>query len=147
MSLRQRGEEVTLRIAVDGQLLTGSMLKVEDFTATPRTDLIEDDFLGESESDLDIQHHGWDLSWSVQNQDAVAIDLCDLIIEREQNHEAHPDITITAIHAYRERGEQTRIVVYRKCFVKEAETAAGGRKERVVTQYEAKCKRRAVLTG
>ncbi len=56
MSLRQRGQEVTLRVAVDGQVLAGSMLKVEDFTATPRTDLNEDDFLGETESDLDIQH-------------------------------------------------------------------------------------------
>lgn len=146
MSARIRGEEVTIRVAVDGDPIPGSMFKVEDFTITPRTDLVEDDFLGETESDLDIQHHGFDLAWSIQTQDARAIDLCDDIIGREQNNLQHPDITITVMYAYRERGERARALVFRGCFLKEDETGHGGRKDRVVVKYQAKAKRRSTLT-
>ena len=60
MSQKMRGEEAVIKISVDGIQQSGTMIKVTDFTATPRTDINEDDYLGEAETDLDIQHHGWD---------------------------------------------------------------------------------------
>lgn len=146
MSARIRGEEVTLKVAVDGRVLEGSMLKVKDFKVTPRTDLNEEDYLGEQESDIDIQHHGFDLSWSVDQEDSVALDFFQDIIAREQAHTAHPDITITAIYVYRITGVRPKIVTFRGCYVKQNDDNAGGRKERVTASFEAKCKRRSVIS-
>ena len=145
MSARIRGQEVTLRVAIDGDPQSGSMIKVQDFTVTHRSDLLEDDFLGEDDSDLDFQQHGFDLKWSVQVQDGRTQDLLNDIIARELAHTQHPDITITVMYTYRETGERARAVTYRGCFLKEDEEGAGGRKERVVVNYMAKCKRRSTI--
>ena len=60
MSLRTRGQEATLRVTVDGETQDGSWFKVKDFTATPREDIIEEDYLGELESDLDYAENDVD---------------------------------------------------------------------------------------
>lgn len=145
MSQKMTGREATIRIAVDGVIQEGSMIKVSDFTATPRTDLVEDDYLGEQETDIDIMHHGWDLGFSVDYQDAKAIDIVEDIIEREQNQERHPDITITVIYTFREPNETGRVAVYYGVFLKQDEEAMGGRKERVKSKFTGKCKRRRML--
>ena len=145
MSQRIRGQEVTMRVAVDSRIKTGSMFKVTDFTVTPRQDLVEESFLGELEDDIDIQHHGYDLSWSIQNQDEVALELLQDIVAREQNAETHPDVTITVIYAFREPGARNQVEVYHDVFVKINEQGFGGRKEYVTTSFEAKCKRKSLL--
>jgi hypothetical protein len=145
MTARIRGQEVTLRVSIDGDPQVGSLIKVQDFTVTPRTDLNEDDFLGEDESDLDIQHHGFDLKWSVQMQDGRTQDILNDIIARESAHTQHPDVVITVMYAFRENGERGRAVTYRGAFLKEDEEAASGRKERVVVQYMAKAKKRSTI--
>jgi hypothetical protein len=147
MSQKMRGSEATIRIAVDGVVQPGSMFKVVDFTATPRTDLHEDDYLGETETDLDIQHHGWDLGFSVDVQDAQVIELCDEIIQREIDHDVHPDITITVLYTFREPGARGKIAVYHGVFLKNDEESFGGRKEKVKGKFSGKCKRRTVLNA
>lgn len=145
MSLKTRGQEVKMQIAVDGVIQGGSMIKVKDFTATPRTDLNEDDYIGEQETDLDIQHHGWDMSWSVDTIDATALNLTDDIIEREQAHTSHPDITISVTYTFREPGTRGRMYVFHEVFVKEDEEGAGGRKDKHKIKFSAKAKRRTPL--
>lgn len=145
MSLKIRGEEVTIKIAVDGVVQTGSLLKVTEFSATPRTEITEEEYLGETESDLDIQHHGWDLMFGVDHQDSSAIDLVEDIISAEIAHTAHPRITITCIYTYREPGARGKMVVYQNVFLKPAEENVGGRKEKVKGKFEGKCKKRSVL--
>lgn len=147
MSQKMRGQEVTLRIALDGVLQDGSMFKVTDFTATPRTDLVEDDYLGEQETDIDIQHHGWDLAFTVDYQDATAMEVCEAILQAEQNQGQHPNITITAIYTFREPGARSKIEVYRNVYLKQAEQSAGGRKEKVKGKFEGKCKKRVLLNA
>lgn len=145
MSLRIRGQEATLRIAIDGVIQEGSMFKVTDFTTTPRQDLQEADYIGEDESDLDVQHHGYDFSFSVDMQDAVTIDLLDDIAARNQAHTAPQDITITVIYTMREPGATGRIVVYHDAVLKVDEEGAAGRKERIKTKFTCKAKRRSTL--
>lgn len=147
MSLKMRGQEALLRVSVDGQVQQGSMFKVKDWMATPRTDLVEDDYLGEQETDLDIQHHGWDLKFSVDTTDSTALDLIDEIIAREQAHTAHPDITITAIYTFREPGVRGKIYVYHGVFLKADEEGAGGRKDRHSVKFSGKAKRRTPLSA
>lgn len=145
MSLRLRGQEATLRIAVDGVTQEGSMLKVTDFTTTPRQDIQEADYMGEDESDLDVQHHGFDFGFSVDMLDATTIDLLDDIADRNAAHAAPQDITITVIYTMREPGKSGRIVVYHKCVLKVDEEGAPGRKERIKTKFTCKAKKRITL--
>lgn len=147
MSLKMRGQEVTIRVSVDGTTQTGSMFKAKNWSAKPRTDLNEDDYLGEQETDLDIQHHGWDMEFQVDTTDATALDLIDLIIEREQNHEAHPDITFTVIYTFREPGARGRIYVYHEVFLKADEEGAASRKDKHMTKFTAKAKERTRLVA
>jgi hypothetical protein len=147
MSQRIRGSEVTLRIAVDGVIQNGSLFKVKDFTVTPRQDIVETDYIGENETDLDFQHHGFDLSWSVDMLDAITINLLSTLIEREQRHLRHPIVTIAVIYAFREDAIAGggRVVVYHDVVMKQGDEGFGGRKEYVSVKYEAKCKKREVL--
>lgn len=143
MSARIRGQETTVRVLVDGQEQAGSFFKIKDFTVTPRADLMENDYLGELESDLDFQHHGFDFSFSVDMQDASTIDFLSNIVSREQFAIAHPNITMSVIYAFRD-GTDPRIETYYGVFLKMNDTSFSGRKEYVSVSFEGKCKRRLV---
>lgn len=145
MSSKARGQEAIIRIAVDGQIQEGSMFKVTDFTATARTDINEDDYLGETETDLDIQHHGWDLAFSIDYQDAAAIEFTENVIAHEIEQSAHPDITITVIMTFREPNTRGKILVYHGVYLKQDEESIGGRKEKIKGKFSGKCKRRTAL--
>jgi hypothetical protein len=146
MSQRIRGQEVTLRVAVDGQTQRGSFFKVTEFTITARTDLPEEDFIGELESDIDIQHHGFDMEFTVQHQDQAALDFLSTIVQREQLAQQHPNITITVTYTYRgELGAEDQVEVYHDVFLKPNDVTMSGRKEYVTSSFMAKCKRRSQL--
>ena len=147
MSLRIRGQEMTLRVAIDGVAQAGSFFKVTDFTVTPRTDLQEADYLGEAETDIDIQHHGFDGSFSIDVQDARAIELLDDLVERNASGARPQDVTITAIYTFREPGNPSKATVYHECFIKQDEEGFPGRKERVKVKYTFKAKKRETLTA
>lgn len=146
MSLRLRGQEATIRITVEGESQTGSWFKVKDFTATPRQDLIEEDYLGELESDLDIQHHGYDLAFSVDVQDRKILDYVSEIVRREQEQEDHPVITINVIYAFRGSNGLPVAESYYDVFLKVNENSIGGRKEYITASFEGKAKKRSVLS-
>jgi len=147
MAKRIRGQEVTIRIAVDGETLTGSFLKCTEFSSTVRSDIVETDFLGELETDLDFQHHGFDFSFSVQEEDSQALDYLNKIIELEQQARQHPDITVTVIHQYRDPSERTKVEVFHDCYLKVNESGFSGRKEFVTHSFEGKAKRRSLMTA
>ena len=82
-SNRIRGQEATLRIMVDGALQGGSFIKVENFKITPKADLPDSDFLGEKESEPDVQVHGYNFSFTCHEEDSVLTDLYLEIARRE----------------------------------------------------------------
>ena len=147
MSARIRGQEATLRINVDGEIQTGTFFKVPDFTVTPRQDLPEQGFLGETEDDIDFQHHGYDFAFTVQEQDEKALNFLSEIVDREANHEQHPKITILVLYAYRANLGNNKAEVYRDVFLKIGEKGFSGRKEYVTTSFEGKCKKRSLLAA
>lgn len=150
MSQRMRGQEATIRIAVDGKLQKGSFFKVKDFTVTPKTDIKEEDYLGEQESDLDLQHHGFGGSFTVDILDDATLNLLTTIVDRELQHLKQPEITITVIYAFREGAAVGggKVVVYHNNLVlKQGDEGFGGRKERITTKYEWACKKRDVLAA
>jgi hypothetical protein len=145
MSSKLRGSDITVMIAIDGKLAGGSMLKVTDGTVNHRTDLVEDDYLGETETDLDIQHHGFDLSVSIHEEDDEALVIAQDIIQREIDHGRPPDVTISFVYVYREPNKRSRMMTYHECVMKQDEEGFGGRKERVKAKFSAKCKRRSLM--
>jgi hypothetical protein len=150
MTQRIRGQEATIRVAVDGVIQRGSMFKVKDFTVTPRQDLTETPYLGEDEDDLDFQHHGYDMSWTVDMLDATTIALLSNIVARETAHLQHPIITITVMYTFREGaavGGGRTVVYHDNLVLKQGDEGFGGRKEFVSVKYEAKCKKRDVLVA
>lgn len=146
MSLKTRGQETVIQIAVGGVVRRGSMVKVISFSAKPRQEIKEDDHLGEDETDLDFQQHGWDLSWEVNTIDSEAIDLVDEIIDAEKNHEPHPDMTLTEIIKFREPNVRAKAWVYHELFVMTDETGASSRKDNHKVKFSAKAKRRTPMT-
>lgn len=147
MSNRIRGQEQTIRIARDGQLLLGTFTKVKSFKATPRDEIKEEDYMGESTSDLDYQFHGWDLSIDFDEQDRKVIDLVQDGIARDIAHQQPPVYTVTVMTTYRESGMQPTIEVFKKTLLRNSDRGSGGRKERVSSSFEGKCKTREVISG
>lgn len=151
MSLKTRGEEALVTISSDvsgvATTLRGSMQKTKDFTSTPRTDIKEDDYLGELETDLDIQHHGWDLEFSVDTTDAAVMEYTDGVIAAEDEHRAHPNTTITVIYTFREPGVRGKIAVFHGVFLKQDNEQIPGRKDIIKCKFSGKCKRRELLAA
>jgi len=140
MSARQRGQEVFVRFTVDGVIMGGSWSKMTDWSLKPRTDLVEDDFLGEIESDIDIQHHGYDVSFSAQNKDEKLLEFLMDITDREAARLRHPRIIMTVMHFYREAGAKDKTQSFSDLVLKVDEHAFGGRKDRTKTTFSGKCK-------
>lgn len=142
--LKTRGEEALVKFSSDGEVFT---FKVRDFTATPRTEIKEDDYLGELETDLDIQHHGWDLGFSADTVDSQMMQYTDNVIAAEDAHTAHPDNTLVVIYTFREPNVQGKIAVFHGVFLKQDEETIGGRKEVIKGKFSGKCKRRELMNA
>lgn len=146
MSARIRGQEVSARFSVDGQPQTGSWHKLTDFTVTPRAEIMETDFIGEDRSDLDFHHHGFDISFSVQNQDAKTLEFLSTLVDRQDQRSPHPNIVMTVIYSFREPGVRDKAEVYQDLFLKVDEFGFGGRKEYVTTRFSGKAKDRSLIS-
>lgn len=142
-SQRIRGQEATIQIVVDGDVKSGSFAKIVDFNLDPRQDLTETDFVGEVEADLDIMHHGYDFSFTIQEQDHKTHDLLIDIVTREQNRVKHPAINVVVTFAY--RGTSAQTIVLESCFMKMDSLTIGGRKEYITNKLSGKCKTLSVV--
>jgi hypothetical protein len=146
MSFRIRGQEVNLRFVIDGVVMTGTWVKVPDFTLTPRDDLVEEDYVGEVVSDLDYQHHGFDISGTMHVQDSTTLEFLMDIVAREKAHQRPPDISVQVFFAFREVGEPSKNLVLRNVLLK-VDLGFGGRKEYVATRFEGKAKHASLMAA
>lgn len=144
MSLRVRGQEVTIKLTIDGDPQNGSWLKIKDFKLRPKTEFKEEDYLGESEEDYDIQHSGYELSFNVDNEDDKTIRYLQTLAEREAAGLSPQRVTMTVIYAYRQRAKVTADNFYDVLLIVD-EHGAGGRKEYVGTSFSGRCKKKNVI--
>lgn len=156
MSSRIRGQEATVRIVVADEFaaafgifgqMAGSFFKVRDWTLTPRTDLVEQDYLGENFDDLDIQHHGYDFAFSVDELDAAPINYLSLITFKEENALPPASVTVAVTYVYREPATLPQTVLLIDCVLKQGERTVGSRKDYIQNTYEGKAKQRKVIVG
>ena len=145
MSARIRGQEAIVNFTVAGLgLLGGSFAKVQEFTATARTDLNEEGYLGETFDDLDIQHHGWDFSFSVHEEDGSSLDYLNQLLSNEESHLSPATVTMQVTINYREAGVAAKTLVFSDVVLKVNELGFAGRKELVSTSFEGKAKRLSI---
>lgn len=147
MSLRIRGQEITARFKVDDDQLDGSWFKLEQFSISPKQDIREDEFVGETETDTDFQHHGFGFSGTLQELDTQAQDLLQKIVDLDRAHLAHPEITMTIIRTYRQPGQKSLVSVYHDITIAFEEETIGNRKEYVKTKFKGHAKRKTNSQG
>jgi len=140
-----RGQEVSIHVTVDGRAQEGTWAKVKDFTVTPRTELIEQNYLGEYYTDLDKQYSGFDFSFSVDMQDRNLIDFLNEESQRERTQQTPRRITIQVIYSFRD-GQPPVGETYFDAVMKISDQSIGGRDEYVSVSVEGKAKSRSALT-
>ena len=142
MSARIRGQEAFVNFAVAGiGLLEGSFAKVKEFSVTARTDLIEEGYLGETFDDLDVQHHGFDFSFTIDEQDSVSLDYLTTLLNNEEANTAPASVTMQVTINYREAGVATKRLIFTDVVMKVNELGFPSRKDYVNTSFEGKSKR------
>lgn len=142
MSIRTRGQGAQIRIARNGVVLGGSMIKVRDWTATQRATINEDDYLGEDATDLDTQYHGWDISFTIDTVDSAVQDYTDAQIQDFLSHARPADITITVVLTFADPSVRGKAWAYHHVELIQQDEAFGGRKEPIKGKFSGKCKRR-----
>lgn len=129
MSLRIRGSEQTLQIIVEGQDQNGTFLNVTDWKVTPKIDIVETDFCGQDETDVDIQAHGIGFSFTVQEQDSKARKLWMDLVSRQKNRERPAKCIIIVHNEYRDTSNPNDNLVISAAVMKPDEFSNSGRKE------------------
>lgn len=129
MSLRIRGQEQTLQVIVEGQDQVGTFLNVADWSVTPRADLVETDFCGQDESSLDVQYHGVDFKFTVQEEDSKARQFFSDMMDRQRNRKRPQNIIIIVHNEYRESSDPGNNLVITNAVMIPTEFANSGRKE------------------
>ncbi len=147
MSLRIRGKETIVRFAIDGVAKTdGSWVKLKDFRITPRTELVETDYLGESETDLDSIHNGFDFSFNMDHEDAAALEFLRDLCDRSAAGQRPQQVTMTVIYNYRQRAT-VKAQTFQDVFLKVDDVNLGGRTEVVSTAFSGKCKKHVLVNA
>jgi hypothetical protein len=145
MADRIRGQETSLIFDVDGVQQDGSFSKVRNWKITPRAELTESDFVGESESEIDFMHHGYDGSCEVDMLDDSVLALYDRCVELQRAGLPQPQIKITAIHKFRDPSIPSRSDVCLGVKLKLDGHEVGDRKSYVKDSISFKFKRKGKL--
>lgn len=146
MSTRIRGQEYSAYLVVDGATLLGSFAKMDSFSAKPRADLTDSDFLGETESEPDLMNHGWDMSFTIDQLDDQAAVLWDNLVSQLDAGAILSRINIVVIKTFRDPSVPAATHVYQNCRLKLDDETSGSRKDYVKNSFSAKCKTRQKLS-
>jgi hypothetical protein len=140
MSLRSRGQESSVFLVVDGALQQGSFTKVTDWSITPRADLTDSPFLGESTDDPDLMHHGFDFKFSCHAMDNLAFSLWDQIVSAQVAGVPMPKISVVFVTKYRDPGVNPVSITMQDCRLKMDSHDVASRKDYIKTSFSGKCR-------
>jgi hypothetical protein len=149
-----RGQEASIRVTVQDQYalafgLFGQLplINVNDWTLTPRTELVEKDYIGEKTTTLDTQHQGYDFNFTVDETSEVIINIMDLIQWKEENNLPPPVFAVSATVKYRDGFTLPRTEQLIDCRLKIAERGFGGRTEYITSSVEGKARSKKTIVG
>lgn len=138
--MRVRGQEYSGNVVVGGKLLVGSFAKMESLTFTPLADLKDSDFVGDEESEYDVQHHGWEVKWTIHQEDDSAIKLYLQLVAALKSGAPLPQMNFVGITTYRDPSIPTSTKVAQNLRFKLDDEANSGRKEYVKNSFTGRCK-------
>ncbi len=139
---RVRGQHQTMSIVIDDVVQLGSFAKLEDFTPSPKADLTESDFIGESETDFDFQHHGWGGNFTIHESEKSPLTFYNRLVEASAAGTTLPKIDIVVVTTYVDRAAGVVTEIFQKCVLKLSGRANSGRKEFIKNSFEFACKRK-----
>lgn len=134
MSQRNRGSETTIQVIVDNDLKGGSWAKVLDWNISPKQEVSETGFQGETEDDYDFSHHGYGFDMSLQETDQKLRDVMLDLVAREQAKAAYPDIQIVLTIKHRAGQNPTETLVCENVKFKFDSISSGAKKDFVNTK-------------
>lgn len=117
MSQRIRQKETSLRVAIDGQNLEGSFLKVVEYEINPEQKITKTQFCGEMFEDGDTDITGIGGRFKIHELKGDAEQLLDTLIANHKAHLAPPLVTLTEYKKYRGTGAGDRTNVYPSCML------------------------------
>jgi hypothetical protein len=138
MPERIRGQETTVNIVQSGEILSGSFAQVLSFRWNPRADLTDTSFLGEDTDEPDIQHHGYDFSFSIQQRDNTAVASYMRVVTTQANNLPNERITIVFTKRYRDPSVPAVTLSFTPALIKLDSEEFGGRKEYITNAFSGK---------
>lgn len=147
MAKRIRGQETFVQLVVDGNLLAGSFMKVENFKITPRADLVDSEFLGETEQDPDIIFHGYDFSFQIHEVDDSALDLWDNIVATLTAGGPQPRINVIVTKRFRDPGVRAKTQTLQNAVMKLDSEGYDKRSDYVKAAFSGKCRTKKSRTA
>jgi hypothetical protein len=146
MSDRIRGQETTLQVIVDGDLKSGSFSKVENFKWNPREDLSDNDFIGETESEPDIMHHGYDMSFMIHEMENSAVEqVHQLMVDALTAGVPLPKVNLVFIKRYRDPSIPVKTLIFQNVRLKMDSQEAGSRKDYLKSSFSGKCRKMVTM--
>jgi hypothetical protein len=142
MADRIRGQETSLQVVFNNVLQAGSFAKVENFKWNPRQDLLDADFIGETESEPDLMHHGYDMSFVIHEKDNGAVDAVLVpLVNALAAGLPLPTVNLVFIKKYRDPSIPVKTLVFQNVKLKLDSQESGGRKDYIKSTFSAKCRK------
>ena len=126
MAQRIKGQEVEIRIVVDGVMET-TLSDIRSFEVTPKFEKLEEQYLGETTMRYDEIFNGVDFSMDLHIESASAFAFMKKIMERAMRRVPGTKINIKAKLNF--ANGQTPIVMLNDCFFEDVPLNFGGRSD------------------
>jgi hypothetical protein len=128
-----RGKEATLFLTVDQKRYT---LLTKDFTVDHDFDLKMDSYIGNRTDLANPIFNGVNFSFSVDEDDAQAIELSTLLMARERAGLAPPKCALKVKYKFRKPGVGARMLVYSDATLAPGSRNSGGAKENISSSFK-----------
>lgn len=126
MAQRIKGQEIEVRLIVDGVLQT-TLTDIRSFDVTPKLEKLEEQYLGETSMRYDEIFNGVDFSMDLHLEDSAAFKFMNAVLERARRRVPGTKINIKARLNF--ANGQTPIVMLEDCFFEDIPLAFGGRSD------------------
>lgn len=145
MALRIKGSETHVNVVVDGELLAGSFTVMDNWKWQDLSDILQSDFLGESESEFDYQHHGYEFNFTIEEMDNAAVNkiLLPFVASNDAGNPL-PNVNLVFVKSYRDPALAAETITFKSCVVKMDSQDIAGRKDYLKTSFTGRC--RAIAT-
>lgn len=132
---RIKGRHTSIYVVVDNQTQIGSFTKCESFSAKPDATIEKTEFLGQPVAEGDLEHSGYDLSFTIHEEDTAAIDYWDKQVQKFETGQQLLPVTIVAITTYLNPAVAAKTETFEEVVLKHDERSFGGKKEYVKNMF------------